>query len=150
MHLPMLPFITPIPLLPPMASTTALLADTLPNGSTGALPSDLLYIGGVVAVAAFGGRQVFDSVFAENEEYRPPLPGNLPFLGDGAREDPAARAEALRQRLQTAAQAGDIETAYRTEKELKQVGARGRAAPVLMLASSHPTIVAPAPSADSR
>ena len=51
------------------------------------------------------------------------LPGplkNLPFIGDGAR-DPAAEAEALRLKLLAAAEAGDLATAYRTEKELKNL-----------------------------
>lgn len=89
---------------------------------------DLFYIGGVVAVAAFGGRQVFDSVFAENtNEYQPPLPSpssllsKLPFVGGGSDENPEEVAEDLRQRMMAAANAGDLETAYRLEKEMKNV-----------------------------
>lgn len=55
---------------------------------------------------------VFDSAFAENtNEYRPPLPF---FAGRSADStDPAEVAESLRQRLQEAAEAGDLETAFR-------------------------------------
>lgn len=83
-------------------------------------------------MGAFGARQVFDSAFAENtNEYVPPLPGfkGLTKLFGGedgaAREEAAAvqQAEVLRQRITDAAAAGDIETAYRSEKELKQVRA---------------------------
>ena len=90
---------------------------------------DIFYVGGVFAVAAFGGRQDFDSAFAENtDEFRPPMPGqlpgplrNLPFIGGGERGDPEEEAEMLRQKVQEAAEAGDMETAFRTEKELKQL-----------------------------
>ena len=113
----------------PTLSSSLLLAETLPNGSTGAQPVDLLYSFGVLAVIFAGGRQVFDSTFAENSEYVPPMPGSLPgplgklpFLGgQEAPEDPEAACEDLRVRLQEAAQAGDIETAFRLEKELKQL-----------------------------
>jgi len=101
---------------PVTLSASGLLAADVP----GAQPVDLLYIGGVVAVLGFGGRQVFDSAFAENtNEYRPPLP----FFGGRSTSaaDPAEMAESLRQRLQEAAEAGDLETAFRLEKELKQL-----------------------------
>jgi hypothetical protein len=51
----------------------------------------------------------------------------LPVIGPalsrvfGAPDDPEAACEALRQRLQAAAEAGDLETAFRLEKELKQM-----------------------------
>ena len=45
------------------------------NGSSGTQFVDIFYIIGVVGVAAFGFRAVFDSVFAENtEEWVPPKP----------------------------------------------------------------------------
>lgn len=127
--------------LPNMAASapalvTSLLADTelLPNGSTGALPSDLIYVVGVVGVLVLGGLQVFDSTFAENSEtFVPPMPGSasglrgLPVVGGflssmlGAPDNPEEACEALRQRLQEAAEAGDLDTAFKLEKELKQL-----------------------------
>ena len=104
-------------------ASTSLLAVEVP----GAQPSDIFYIAGVIGVFAFGARQVFDSAFPENEEYVPPMAGtlpgplkNLPFIG-GESADPAEKAERLRQQLQAAAQAGDLKTAYKLEKELKNV-----------------------------
>ena len=55
--------------------TFALLADALPNGSVGAQPVDAIFALGTLAVLGFAGRQVFDSLFPENKEYVPPLPG---------------------------------------------------------------------------
>ena len=91
--------------------------------------TDLFYIGGVLVVLGFGGRQVFDSVFAEStNEYQPPMltPTNLlsklPFIGnDEANQNPEQVAEDLRQRMMAAANAGDLETAYRLEKEMKNL-----------------------------
>jgi hypothetical protein len=90
--------------------------------------NDIFYIGGVLVVLGFGGRQVFDSVFAEStDEYQPPiltpskLLSNLPFIGSGANENPEEDAEDLRQRMMAAANAGDLETAYRLEKEMKNL-----------------------------
>lgn len=120
-----------LPALAPLAA----LADEpalLPNGSTGAQPVDLLYVLGVLGVLGFGGLQVFRSFFPENfssDEYleRSPTSGvrlpSIPFLGDGApaQSSPEEAAEELRVRLQEAAQAGDLATAYRLEKELIQL-----------------------------
>lgn len=68
-------------------------------------------------VLAFGARQVFDSIFAENDEYKPP---NVFGFGGGI-ANPEEQAEKLRQRLQAAAQAGDLGEARRLEKELIQL-----------------------------
>ena len=108
---------------PAVLAASNLLAVEVP----GAQPVDIFYIAGVVVVLGFGAKIVFDSAFPENtDEYVPPMPGslpgplkNLPFIGDGGK-DPA-QAEALRQKLLAAAEAGDLETAYRTEKELKNL-----------------------------
>jgi hypothetical protein len=120
-------------LLPHLARSTLLLGGTpapLPTlliSEAPAVPGpqlvDAFYITGVLAVAAFGLRQVFDSTFAENtDEFSPPMPGaTFPFMGDEKRADPEEAAEALRQRLQAAAEAGDLETAFRLEKELVQL-----------------------------
>ena len=109
---------------PPLDSTL-LLAVTVP----GPQPQDLFYIGGVLAVGAFGARQVFDSIFAEStDEYQPPLPGSLPgplkdipFIGNRQTQDPAEAAESLRQQLLTAADAGDLKLALKLEKDLKNL-----------------------------
>ena len=93
----------------------------------GAQPQDIFYIAGVIGVAAFGVRQVFDSAFPENtNEYVPPTPGklpgidNLPFFG-GSGLSPADEAEQLRQQLLAAAEAGDLKEAYQLEKKLKNL-----------------------------
>ncbi len=94
------------------------------NGSSGTQFVDIFYIIGVVGVAAFGFRAVFDSVFAENtEEWVPPIPGkvDMPFgLGGSGNQDPTIEAERLRQKLQAAIEAQDLETAFKTEKALLQ------------------------------
>ena len=125
MHLlgPSLPFM--LLSAPPAPRTTSIVAVEVP----GAQPQDLFYIVGVFAVAAFGGRAVFDSSFPENDEFVPPkptlpgLPGplqNIPFFGGNA-ADPASEAEDLRQRLLIAAEAGDLREAYQLEKQLKNL-----------------------------
>lgn len=118
----LLPSALPLALGAPVPSI--LLAAEVP----GAQPVDIFYIAGVLGVAAFGARQVFDSAFPENtDEYVPPLAGSLPgplasiFGGKDASIPPAERAEKLRARLQAAAEEGDIEVAYRLEKELKNL-----------------------------
>ena len=110
--------------LPAAFSSTTLLAE-LSNGGSGAQPSDLIYIVGVLGVMAFGGIQIFASTFAENDvEFVPPMPGTMPEplkrLFGGGKENPEEACEALRLQLQASAQAGDLETAFRLEKELKQ------------------------------
>ena len=117
----------PAALLP--AATSTLIAEgqqVMMTGQVGAQPVDFLYVAGVLAAFAFGARQLFDSSFPENEdEFKPPMPG-LGML-DGllgresmSKEEAERRAEELRAKLQQAAAEGDVETAYRTEKELKQ------------------------------
>ena len=109
---------------PAVLAASNLLAVEVP----GAQPVDIFYIAGVVVVLGFGAKIVFDSAFPENtDEYVPPMPGslpgplkNLPCIGDGGK-DPAQEAEALRQKLLAAAEAGDLETAYRTEQERKSL-----------------------------
>ena len=118
---------------PPQASE---LASCLPTFALavevpGAQPIDLLYIIGVVSVAAFAVKNVFDSAFPENtNEFVPPmvgaptLPGplkDLPFVGGGTRADPAEEAERLRLQLQAAAEAGDLKRAFELEKDLKNL-----------------------------
>ena len=113
----------PLTLLAAAPATSSLLAVEVP----GAQPVDIFYVLGVGLVAAFGVRQVFDSAFPENtNEYRPPLATSLPgplrnLLGDAAMSNPEAKAEQIRQELYAAAQAGDLETAYAKEKELKNL-----------------------------
>ena len=132
--------VAPIAFAPPAVTfaPTLLFAETLPqvlpNGGVGAQPTDLIYVVGVLGVLLLGGLQIFDSTFAENtQSFVPPMPGSasglrgLPVIGPalsrvfGAPDDPEAACEALRQRLQAAAEAGDLETAFRLEKELKQM-----------------------------
>lgn len=110
--------------VPPPSRTTVPVAVEVP----GAQPVDVFYILGVAGVAAFGLRQVFDSAFPENDEFVPPspisLPGplkDLPIIGTRAIANPADEAERLRQELLAAAEAGDLKTAYRLEKELKNL-----------------------------
>ena len=105
-------------------SGALLVADAAPGPQL----SDLFYIVGVIAVIAFGARQVFDSIFPENDEYVPPMPtlSSLPVIGGLFDDptggmDPAEKAEELRAIITRAAAEGDIETAYRTEKQLKQL-----------------------------
>ena len=106
----------PPPLLQAVPSSSLLLAATVPGPQF----EDIFYIGGVFLALAFGGRQVFDSVFAEDtNEYKPPMP--TIFGKVDAQQDSAAAAEDLRQRLMVAAEAGDLETAFRLEKELKNL-----------------------------
>jgi hypothetical protein len=118
--LPLLLSAVPTALPPPCHFAAAtLIAAEVP----GAQPQDFFYILGVGAVAAFGIRQFYDSWFPENNEYVPPIPGAMPgplknILG-GSDADPAVEAERLRQELLAAAEAGDLKTAYRLEKELK-------------------------------
>lgn len=89
---------------------------------TAQLAEDLAYGLGLLAVVSLVGRSVFDSVFIENDATTPDKPAfRLPNpFGGGEREDPTIEAERLRQALQDAAQAGDLERAYKLEKELKQ------------------------------
>ena len=121
----------PVPSLPPARSAVRRSSPLVAVEVPGAQPVDLLYILGVVGVAAFGVRQVFDSAFPENsDEYVPPMVGsglpnplkNVPFVGGGQEPaDPAEQAEQLRVRLLAAAEAGDLRTAYNLEKELKNL-----------------------------
>ncbi len=86
--------------------------------------ADGAYTVGVLAVLTLVGRSVFDSVFIENDSTTPgkpklsfPMPG---LFGGASAEDPTLEAERIRIRMQAAAQAGDLELAFRLEKELKQ------------------------------
>jgi hypothetical protein len=77
----------------------------------------------LLAVVGLVARSVFDSVFIENDATTPDKPAfKLPNPFGGARDaaDPILEAERIRAALQAADQAGDIETAYKLEKELKQ------------------------------
>ena len=134
---PMIAFASTAPPSVSLVPTTLFaeaLPQVLPNGGVGAQPTDLIYVVGVLGVLMLGGLQIFDSTFAENtQSFVPPMPGSasglrgLPVIGPalsrvfGAPDDPEAACEALRQRLQAAAEAGDLETAFRLEKELKQM-----------------------------
>ena len=107
-----------------LPASSLLLAAEVP----GPQPVDLIYILGVLAVGAFAARNFFDSIFPENDEYVPPMPAlsKIPIIGalfedPAGGMDPAEKAEELRQKIAAAAAAGDIETAYYTEKELKQL-----------------------------
>lgn len=90
----------------------------------GAQPEDALYLAGALAVAAFGLRSVFDSLFPENAEYKPPLPGKLPrvpsLFGAAPQADPLAKAERLRAELTDAVAAQDMAAAMAAEKVLRQ------------------------------
>lgn len=85
--------------------------------------ADAAYTVGLLAVVGLVARSVFDSVFIENDATTPDKPAfKLPNPFGGARDaaDPILEAERIRAALQAADQAGDIETAYKLEKELKQ------------------------------
>lgn len=85
--------------------------------------ADAAYTIGLLVVVSLVARSVFDSVFIENDATTPDKPAFRlpnPFGGGRVAEDPTLEAERIRTALQAAAQAGDIETAYRLEKELKQ------------------------------
>jgi len=85
--------------------------------------ADAAYGIGLLAVVTLVGRTVFDSVFIENDSTTPDKPWLSlpnPFGGGSDGKDPTLEAERIREALQAAAKSGDIETAYRLEKELKQ------------------------------
>ena len=76
----------------------------------------------VAGILAFAVRNVFDSVFIENDGFKPPVPTKLldnvnPF-GGGA--DPIVEAERIRGELQAAIEAQDMARAFQLNKELKQ------------------------------
>mmetsp|Transcript_1473 Transcript_1473/g.3152 ORF Transcript_1473/g.3152 Transcript_1473/m.3152 type:complete len:148 (-) Transcript_1473:228-671(-) len=80
---------------------------------------DALYALGCIGALSFAFRNVFDSIFFENEGFRPPMPVLKNPLSPAV--DPVEEAEALRAKMQAAIDAQDMEAAYRTEKELKQL-----------------------------
>lgn len=79
--------------------------------------TDLAYLLGALVVVGFAGRNIFDSIFIENEEFKPPMP-TLPKnpLRQKSMRSPEAEAERLRLELQGAAADGDLEKAVRVEK----------------------------------
>ena len=82
---------------------------------------DAAYSLSALAVVGLVGRSVFDTVFIENDATVPNKPRmSLPSLFGREEQDPTVEAERIRQRLQAAAEAGDLEAAWRLEKELKQ------------------------------
>ena len=83
---------------------------------------DAFYSLMVAGILAFAVRNVFDSVFIENDGFKPPVPTKLldnvnPF-GGGA--DPIVEAERIRGELQAAIEAQDMARAFQLNKELKQ------------------------------
>lgn len=85
----------------------------------GNLALDLLYGAGCVGALTFAFKNVFDSIFFENDGFRPPMlvPKN-PFAEE---VDPIVQAESLRQQMQAAIEAQDMAAAYKIEKEIKQL-----------------------------
>jgi hypothetical protein len=128
MHLPSLALAgasaspTAVAVLP---SLTALAAQQ--PGLAGPQLGDFVYIGAVLAIGVFGAMQVFASSFPEDDnEFAPPMLSKLPsmlnpFGSDSPKRPPEEVAEELRERIQEAAAAGDIEAAFYLEKELKQL-----------------------------
>ena len=87
--------------------------------SEGNLALDLLYGAGCIAALNFAFKNVFDSIFFENDGFTPPMPVlKNPFSPE---VDPIVQAEGLRQQMQAAIAAQDMVEAYRVEKELKQL-----------------------------
>ena len=83
------------------------------------LASDLLYGVGCIGALTFAFKNVFDSIFFENEGFRPPMPVlKNPFA---PKVDPIEQAENLRLQMQAAIEAQDMEAAFRIEKEIKQL-----------------------------
>lgn len=92
--------------------------------------ADFAYVLAVSSVLFFALRNVFDSVFTENEAlgldstFRPPdltaSKLSIPFLQSND-PDPVAKAEQLRERMQIAIEEQDMVGAYNIERELKQL-----------------------------
>ena len=83
---------------------------------------DAFYSLMVAGILAFAVRNVFDSVFIENDGFKPPVPTKLldnvnPF---GGAADPIVEAERIRGELQAAIEAQDMARAFQLNKELKQ------------------------------
>jgi len=116
--------------------TSALAAVPLATGATLTLAAgpqiqDVFFILGILGVGAFASRAIYDSLFIENESFKPPditkLP-SLPFglgkkiaipgITGGMPEDPVMQAELLRLKLQRALGRKDERAVRMIEAEL--------------------------------
>ena len=115
--------LTPPPLLvaplSPAPATAALPSLLLAYGEIGGPISDLAFVAAFIVIAGFGGKSVFDSIFIENDEFQPPMPNiKLPGMADDEATI-VAKAEELREQLQAAIAAEDMQGAFAAEKALK-------------------------------
>lgn len=119
-----------LPLAPaalPLCSTG--LPSTLALAAGGPQLSDILFLLATLGAAALAGRAVFDSLFIENQEFKPPSVNKLPSIplpdipGLIAKplEDPVERAELLRFKLQRALKQKDRRAVQMIEADLTEL-----------------------------